>query len=300
MKQGPIDTVLEKTKDLKFNVMEKTKDFRIEIKKVLTTRSSSSIQTRIVFACSIIVIVYFAIMDILTYFHIQNLPVRTKDPEPINTGFDYFKMLSIKGMMEDQLSCHINWPTCEWFEQVTHISQLKFVTPNRVSILGAIIAIPAGKLLAAESLLAKRIAILIFTFRLWIDGLDGIVFRMQKFSGAKQHTQLSVRHSSGWWMDFFCDSFAALTFLYGTYFTIKQNMPSNGPSNLFGYLPLNHCPPKHIVGSSSPRPSSPNLGEYFYEPFPFHVCSTVLIHPSSRSSEHLVATCLIYGRLDVF
>ena len=261
MKQGPIDTVLEKTKDLKSNVIERTKDFRIEITKALHTRSSSSVQTKIVYACITIIIVYFAIMDILTYFHIQNIPVRTADPPPFGAGFDYFKMLSVKGMMEDQLSCHLNWPTCELFEQATNISQSKFITPNRVSIFGAIIAIPAAKLLSMESLLAKRIAILLFVFRLWIDGLDGVVFRMQKFTGANQHTQQSVRHSGGWWVDFVCDLLAALAFLYGTYFTVKQHMPTNAQNNIFGYLPLTHCPPRHIVGSSSPRPSSPSMGK---------------------------------------
>lgn len=266
MKPNQMDKMLHKTKDLvQTNVIDKTKDLGVEITRALAHTQQYSLQNKIVYACTAVVILYFAAMDFLTYLHMQNWPVRTKDPEPFNNGFDYFAMLSVKGMMEDQLSCHINWPTCEWFELGTHFSQAPLVTANRVSIFGALIAIPAAKLLSMESLLAKRIAIVIFMFRLWIDGLDGVVFRMQHLSGADQHTQQSVRHTSGWLVDFFCDLFAALMFLWGMYQTMKQTAPKYSTNQMLGLLPVSLSCQPHVASTvSSPRPSSPNFGLFIH------------------------------------
>lgn len=261
-----MDNVLTKTKVLvQANVIEKTKDLGVEITRAFTHTQQYSLQNKIVYTVTIIVVVYFAAMDFLTYLHMQNIPVRRKDPEPFTGGFDYFSMLSVKGMMEDQLSCHINWPTCELFELHTHFSQSPGITANRVSLFGAFIAIPAAKLLSMESLLAKRVAVVIFMFRLWIDGLDGVVFRMQHLSGAEKHTQQSVRHSTGWLVDFFCDLFAALMFLWGCWQTMKQTAPRYSTNQIIGILPFSvPCQTNQHSGTSSPRPSSPNLGAWSY------------------------------------
>ena len=254
-----MDSVLSKTKELKSNMIEKTKDLMEEIPRKLDMKHTSW-QNRFVYATTFILIVYFAVMDVLTYFHIQSLPVRRKDPEALTGSFNYFKMLSIKGMMEDQLSCHFNWPTCELFEAATHLSNgYPVVTANSVSVFGAIIAIPAAKLLTLESMTWKRLAILVFVFRLWIDGLDGIVFRMQNLSPALKHTQLPVRHSSGWLGDTMCDFFAAFMFMYGGYRTLRQKGVPAQPAVVLPLTtcPLTTCPPT----ASLSHPSSPTFGE---------------------------------------
>lgn len=249
-----MDSVFNKTKELKTNVLEKTKDLMEELPRKLDI-THTSWQNRFVYAATFVLIVYFAVMDLLTYIHIQRMPVRRKDPEAVTDSFNYFKMLSVKGMMEDQLSCHFNWPTCELFESATHISNgYPVVTANSVSVFGALVAIPAAKLLTMESLTWKRVAILIFVFRLWIDGLDGIVFRMQNLAPAQKHTQLSVRHSSGWFVDTICDFFAAFMFMYGGYRTIKQKGP---PVHQAVVLPLSSC--SQLTSTS--RPNSPTFGE---------------------------------------
>lgn len=259
----PTTNPVEWTKELvKSNVIDKTKDLGMEITRALNNGQQSSLQNKAVYVFTAIIITYFAAMDFLTYLHLQSKPVRTKNPEPFQGGFDYFQMLSVKGIMEDQLSCHFIWPTCELFEIGTNFSQSPVVTATGVSVFGAILAIPAGKLMSMDSLLAKRISIILFVFRLWLDGLDGVVFRMQHLSGADKHTQLSVRHSSGWAVDFVCDLFAALMFLYGCYHTLKQNMHKYTANNVLGMLPLT-CPPTSSA-ASSPRPSSPNIGGYLY------------------------------------
>lgn len=199
---------------------------------------SPAFQDRVVYLSTAIILIYFAIMDIATYFHMQSIPIQRAAPEPVSGGFDYFAMLSIKGMMEDQLSCHILWPTCEYFEQITHFSgRFLFIKPNMISIFGAIISVPAAILLCKESLTYKRIAVLIFVFRLGLDGLDGVVFRMQNLDKAHQHTQLSIRHSFGWSVDAVCDCFAALCFLYGVYWTINQRSYKNRGGRTYMLLP---------------------------------------------------------------
>ena len=258
MKPNQMDKMLNKTKVL---VTEKTKDLGVEISKAFSSTQQYSLQNKIVYVSTALVVIYFAAMDFLTYLHMQSMPVRTEDPPPFDGGFDYFKMVSIKGMMEDQLSCHINWPLCELFESATHLSQAPGITANGVSIFGAIISIPAAKLLSMDSLLAKRIAIVIFMFRLWLDGVDGVVFRMQHFTGAKQHTQLSIRHTTGWLIDFLCDLFAALMFLVGVYNTMKSSLSKYSTGQVIGILPIS-VPCQQIQSTThSPRSSSPTLGK---------------------------------------
>ncbi|XP_067929483.1 ceramide phosphoethanolamine synthase-like [Watersipora subatra] len=212
-----------------------------------------SVQNVIVYGVTALVAIYFVIMDLLTYIHIQRREVRTADPPPYRDGFHYFRMLSIKGAMEDHLSCHINWPLAELFEASTNFSQQRGISPNVVSVFGALIAIPAAKLLSTDNMLAKRVGIVIFMIRLWIDSVDGVVYRMQHLAGAEKHVQQSIRHSSGWLVDFFCDLFAALMFLFGAYQTMKQNLSKNS-----GQAPITlhfHCY-KHRSPVSSPRLSS--------------------------------------------
>lgn len=260
--KNPIDQRLTKTaKELKSNVIEKTRDLGLEISRALHVHSrQSSIQNKIVYALTFIIIAYFAIMDFLTYLHIQNMPVRYKDPLPLNGTFHYFRFLSVKGMMEDQLSSHLIWPTNELFEAATNFSQLPGITPNAVSVFGAILAIPAGKMLSMENLTVKRISIILFSFRLWIDGLDGVVFRMQRLSESEKHTQQSLRHTSGWLIDFLCDLFAALMFLVGFICTVKQSARKRQSHYAVtaGILPTVICPSfRQNSESNSPRPSSP-------------------------------------------
>ena len=253
-----MDKMLNKTKVL---VTEKTKDLGVEITRAFTSKPHS-IQNKIIYAVTAVTIIYFIVMDILVYLHIQSRPVRTKDPEPYHGDYDYFRLLSMKAIMEDQLSAHIVAPTSEYFVAGTHIDQWPGMSATVVSVFGAFISIFAAKLLTMESLLVKRIAIVIFLFRVWLDGVDGVVFRMQHLTGADRHTQQSARLSSGWAIDFFCDLFASLMFVWAVYHVVKQNAPKYSTNQVIGLLPTAYPCQQSIIVVNSPRSSSPSLGMY--------------------------------------
>ena len=204
MKPNQMDKMLNKTKVL---VTEKTKDLGVEITRAFTSKPHS-IQNKIIYAVTAVTIIYFIVMDILVYLHIQNRSVRTKDPKPDNGDYEYFRGLSTKALMEDPFVAHIANPTCEYCVASTSIGTWPGISATDISVFGAIIAISAAKLICMESMLARRVAVAIFFFRMWLDGLDGVVFRMQHLSGADRHIQQSARHTTGWAIDFFCDLFS--------------------------------------------------------------------------------------------
>jgi len=160
--------------------------------------------------------------------------------------------------MEDHLSCHLLWPMGELTEQYLHISRgYPVITPNHVSLFGMFLAFPAARLTYASSLTVRRIGIGLFVVRLWIDGIDGIVFRMQKLMGADKHTQQSIRLSSGWWVDFVCDYVSGILFVYAIYAYLRNNLSK---LQQVSGLPITTCPPAGFPSKTQ----SPGFGKYSF------------------------------------
>ena len=146
----------------------------------------------------------------------------------------------------------------ELTEQYLHISRgYPVITPNHVSLFGMFLAFPAARLTYASSLTVRRIGIGLFVVRLWIDGIDGIVFRMQKLMGADKHTQQSIRLSSGWWVDFVCDYVSGILFVYAIYAYLRNNLSK---LQQVSGLPITTCPPAGFPSKTQ----SPGFGKYSF------------------------------------
>ncbi|OWF48913.1 hypothetical protein KP79_PYT12477 [Mizuhopecten yessoensis] len=143
------------------------------------------------------------------------------DP-PNKGGYSPLRSLSVKLLMMDHMAHYIYNPIAEavvtLFEPtgVYHI-----ITPNVISITGLVLGFVSGKFVSMESLQCRRIGILIFEYRMWLDVLDGVVFRHT--SGNPVYK--SHRTSLGFFIDVDCDIFSGVALAFGCLFYLWKYPP---------------------------------------------------------------------------
>lgn len=189
-------------------------------------------ESRVYVAALAIAWLYFLSMDVAQYVRIRQSPVRgaSSGSASAPAGGDEFSIfgdVAVKAIMEDHLTAYGVWPLAVHFELATGFSQMgRLVTPNAVSFTGAAVAVLAARLVASSSVAVRRAGVGVFLFRLWLDALDGVVFRRQHFVGMQAHHQMSVRGSSGYFVDAFCDFFTGICVLVAFYvFLVREPRP---------------------------------------------------------------------------
>ena len=143
------------------------------------------------------IIIYFAWMDVALYYslqsHPENLlltenykalqnPNETSTPKgapPKIEAFDPFNPLSLKLLMLDHTNHYVYYPLASFLDlDVLKISeQLTFITPDMISFSHVMVGAVAGKFLSSELLNQRRIGVLLFEVRSFLDSLDGLVAR---------------------------------------------------------------------------------------------------------------------------
>ncbi|CAG7729963.1 unnamed protein product [Allacma fusca] len=104
-----------------------------------------------------------------------------------------------------------------------------FVSANSISVSHVLVAAVAAKLIAHDSLCVRRLGVVLFEVRNFLDAFDGTVARTRR-SG-----QPSVSNSMGWYMDGICDGFGTL-FLLLACFVYLRNHPIK-KNTLYSPLP---------------------------------------------------------------
>lgn len=138
-------------------------------------------------------------MDIILYITLQNSVLNEKK----FGSFSPFRPLTVKLLMTDQVDHYIITPIAEYFDEITQFSHVfYFITPNMISISHVVIAMIAAKLIASEMLYNRRMGVLIFQFRCFLDAFDGVVYRAHIGAG---HIYKSHRTSNGYLVDSVCD-----------------------------------------------------------------------------------------------
>ncbi|XP_033743907.1 ceramide phosphoethanolamine synthase-like [Pecten maximus] len=167
-----------------------------------------------------ILLIYFLIMDILVYNSLQSITLM----EPPNTsGYSPLRPLSVKLLMMDHMSHYIDNPIAEFVVSVFEPTGVYHViTPNVISITGLVLGFVSGKLVSMDSLNYRRIGVIIFQYRMWLDVLDGVVFRHT--SGNPVYK--SHRTSLGFFIDIDCDILSGVALAFGCLFYLWKNPPN--------------------------------------------------------------------------
>lgn len=179
----------------------------------------------------LILIIYFAWMDIGLFVHLQrwsppditknknsNLNTELFEQASINTSlhgtsskilkkynhadpFTVYKPLSVKLIMIDHMTHYVHDILARFIEDTLHFTTFfPWVTANLVSFTGLFLALVGSRLILSDKILYCKIGAILFESRNLLDSLDGVVHRSKvRQEEYKQHLaiQNQIKNSLG-------------------------------------------------------------------------------------------------------
>lgn len=199
------------------------------------------------FVCAMFV-VYFAMMDTTLYFTLQRQKL-LEDPAP-EPGYSPFSPLSIKLLLTNYIEHYVTDPSAEYFDQITRFSKIfYFITPNMITGCHFIVALVATRLVYSDLLYTRRVAVVLFYIRSWLDTLDGIVFRSHK----GEHVYTSHTDSWGFIVDAVADTAGGIFFCTGMWWYLTKTVkPSKVPLDHSWKLSLEEGNSSHSATEKHP------------------------------------------------
>ncbi|KAK3592381.1 hypothetical protein CHS0354_026077 [Potamilus streckersoni] len=170
-----------------------------------------------------ILLLFFVVMDINLYISLQSTTL-VGQKRIGSQYFSPFEPLSMKLLMTDPVNHYIFTPLAEYFDDVTQFSKVfYFITPNMISFTHLVLAFVAGKFVSSESLGHRRLGVVIYHFRNWLDDLDGVVYR--------SHSQTkgiyrSNKSNIGYYIDIYSDIIGGFALSFGILFYLWKCPPS--------------------------------------------------------------------------
>ncbi|KAH8272937.1 hypothetical protein KR018_011620 [Drosophila ironensis] len=134
--------------------------------------------------------------------------------------------VTVKAILLDHTNHYLFAPLATIFDNVIGFSRSTFITPNMISFFHVGVACVAGKLVASDSLGYRRLGVLLFQIRTFLDDLDGHVARVKKHIRGER----SEIGTSGYYVDGLCDGLGCIALLLGIFFYLKNNPPRRGYS----------------------------------------------------------------------
>ncbi|CAK9818673.1 Ceramide phosphoethanolamine synthase [Anthophora plagiata] len=205
-------------------------------------------------AILILLTLYFLGMDLLLYSRIQNYDVR-----PTSNGTQYVSIVScdfnplctvtVKGLMLDHPNYFLLSPLAAIMDNLLHISTAwTWVTPNAISYFHVLVAVAAGKCVSSDSLSYRRLGVILFQARTWLDDLDGHVARKR----ANIDGERSDIGSVGYFVDGVCDALGCVALLIGLYQFLACNTSRRGGYDKLPQLPVSSVlEPGHVTLKTS-------------------------------------------------
>ncbi|XP_012147666.2 ceramide phosphoethanolamine synthase [Megachile rotundata] len=195
-------------------------------------------------ALLILLTLYFLGMDLLLYSRIQNYAVRplpnsTRYISVIPCDFNPLCTVTVKGLMLDHPNHFLLSPLAAIMDNLLHISSSwTWVTPNAISCFHVLVAVAAGKCVSSDSLSYRRLGVILFQARTWLDDLDGHVARKR----ANIDGERSDVGSTGYIVDGICDALGCVALIIGLYQFLARNSSRRG-----GYDKLSQLPVSSVV-----------------------------------------------------
>jgi len=198
--------------------------------------------THIFIVLLLVVLMYYAWMDVALYYKLQsqtdnllltqnyiedrsnaNIKQRqnTTSTTPIQS-FDAFNPISLKLLVLDHSNHYIYYPLGSWIDiDILHISEkLIFITPDMISLSHVMVAAFGAKFLASELLLHRRLGVLLFELRSFLDSLDGLVARTR----VRERAMIADSTKWGYWMDGLCDLTGTIFFMIAVIMICQRSL----------------------------------------------------------------------------
>ena len=132
--------------------------------------------------------------------------------------------------MLDHVNYYVLQPLCETLVDWTRLPIIfPSLTANHISFLGVVAAFIAAHLVLSNHLYIRRIAVIIFLVRQFLDDLDGLFAR--HWVGIDIKKQISLPHTSGYIVDGVCDGIGFIVFWFAV-FLYSYNRQNTCKSNV--------------------------------------------------------------------
>lgn len=200
--------------------------------------------SKILLAVLGLVIIFYIYMDVNLYIRIQNFPIERFNGENLSAAryeeYSWFSCditplcdVTVKGLLLDHTNHYLFSPLATVIDKLFTISDTLWITPNEISIFHVFIALLSGKCAASDSLSVRRIGVLLFEIRTFLDDMDGHVARVRKHIRGER----SEIGTSGYYMDGICDFIGCVALIVGILIFLKNNPPRRGYLQLHAILP---------------------------------------------------------------
>ncbi|CAK9302395.1 unnamed protein product [Gordionus sp. m RMFG-2023] len=176
-----------------------------------------SCENRYFIAFGFIFLTYFFWMDLMLYYHLQNrkpgLQINASQKAP--HFYTPFSDMTMKLIMCDSPNHYIWTPLAQLSVDVLHLTKLfPGLTANMITFAHFCVAIIAAKFISYDRLCMRRIGVLLFEFRTFLDALDGVIARERK---NKRYLMESEHGTWGYIWDGSADIFGSLILMLAAF-----------------------------------------------------------------------------------
>lgn len=177
-------------------------------------------------------ICFYVYMDYNLYVRIQDFPLSNEDNNNatykditwVTCNINPLCDITVKAVLLDHTNLYVFAPLVQIVDSILKISSIKWITPNSISFFHILVAIISAKCIISKSLAYRRVGVVLFEFRTWLDDLDGHVARVRKNIKGER----SEIGTSGYYIDGLCDAIGCTALLIGIFVFLKSNPPRKG------------------------------------------------------------------------
>lgn len=142
--------------------------------------------------------------------------------------------VTVKALLLDHTNHYLFAPLATIVDNIVGFSRSTWITANMISFFHVGVACLAGRLVASDCLCYRRLGVVLFQFRTFLDDLDGHVARMRKNIRGER----SEVGTSGYYIDGLCDGLGCIALIIGMTVFLKNNPPRRGYTQLQAVLPV--------------------------------------------------------------
>lgn len=199
----------------------------------------SSWISKVLLTLFILLIIFYGYLDVHLYLRIKNYPIdrsfhvtnttliSTIEPEVkyadvtwVNCHINPLCDVTVKALMLDHTNHYIFAPMATVFDDFTGISRHDVITPNMISFFHVFVAIVAGRMVASDSISLRRVGVVLFQVRTFLDDLDGHVARVKRHIRGER----SEIGTMGYYVDGICDALGCVALMIGVFVFLRNNV----------------------------------------------------------------------------
>lgn len=164
---------------------------------------------------------------------ISRRPITYNDVAWISCDLNPLCHVTVKAILLDHTNHYLFAPMATLLDNIVGFSRTTFITANMISAFHVFIAVLSGRFVASDNLCYRRIGVILFQFRTFLDDLDGHVARQKKHIRGER----SEIGTAGYYIDGLCDGLGCIALMVGVFIYLRNNPPRRGYTQLQAILP---------------------------------------------------------------